>query len=167
MTNRSTPFTRALAIALVIALCGAPEAARAWGEPGAPLPDAPSLIAQNTQPAQEQLPDPSLQQTPQSQGSPADSPQNPPAQNSPAQEGQPRTPQSTEPPAGAAGAQAGDVAGGAASTPAGSAIAPTRQREVRSFLIKLGAIAAAGAAVGAVYALSRGTASTPPGAPGR
>jgi xanthosine utilization system XapX-like protein len=35
---------------------------------------------------------------------------------------------------------------------------------MRSFLIKLGAIAGAGIALGTVYALTRGTSSTPPGA---
>ncbi len=66
-------------------------------------------------------------------------------------------------PLGAAAAQQGVTAGGAASRPAGNAIAPAKQRQMRSLLIKLGAIAAAGAAIGAVVALSRGTKSTPPG----
>jgi hypothetical protein len=35
---------------------------------------------------------------------------------------------------------------------------------MRSFLIKLGAIAGAGAALGTIYALTRGTSSLPPGA---
>ena len=67
-------------------------------------------------------------------------------------------------PLGAAAAEAGATAGGAASRPAGSALAPAKQGQRRSFLIKLGLIAAGGAAIGAVYALSRGTGSTPPGA---
>jgi hypothetical protein len=67
-------------------------------------------------------------------------------------------------PVGAAAAEAGVTAGGAASRPAGSAIAPAKQGQKRSLLIKLGLIAAAGGALGAVYALSRGTGSTPPGA---
>jgi hypothetical protein len=66
-------------------------------------------------------------------------------------------------PVGAAAAQKGETAGGAASKPAGTAIAPAKQRQVRSFLLKLGLIAAGGAAIGTVYALSRGTPSTPPG----
>ncbi len=62
-------------------------------------------------------------------------------------------------------AAAGGIAteGGSASRPAGTAIAPAQQHQVRSLLIKLGAIAAAGAAIGTVYALSKGTPSTPPG----
>ena len=46
----------------------------------------------------------------------------------------------------------------------GAAIAPAKQRRVRSLLIKLGALAGAGAAVGTVYALSHGSPSRPPGA---
>jgi hypothetical protein len=73
-------------------------------------------------------------------------------------------PQKPSEPVGAAAAQQGRTAGGAASKPAGMAIAPAKQSQVRSWLIRLGAIAAAGAAVGTVYALSRGTPSNPPGA---
>jgi hypothetical protein len=72
-------------------------------------------------------------------------------------------PQKDQNPVGAAAAQKGETAGGAASKPAGTAIAPAKQRQVRSFLLKLGLIAAGGAAIGTVYALSRGTPSTPPG----
>jgi cytoskeletal protein RodZ len=82
--------------------------------------------------------------------------QQPADQNSNAQQKQ-------ENPVGAAAAQKGVTAGGAASKPAGTAIAPAKQRQVRSFLLKLGLIAAGGAAIGTVYALSKGTASTPPG----
>jgi hypothetical protein len=67
-------------------------------------------------------------------------------------------------PLGTAAAEKGQTAGGGASRPAGVAIAPVKQKRSRSLLIKLGAIAAAGAAVGTVYALSRGTGSTPAGA---
>lgn len=67
-------------------------------------------------------------------------------------------------PVGAATAQRVPTAGGAAAKPAGAAIAPAKQHQTRSLLIKIGAIAAAGAAVGMVYALSRGTSSTPPNA---
>ena len=72
--------------------------------------------------------------------------------------------QSQEAPLGAAAAQAAKTSGGAASKPAGTAIAPAKQRQTRSLLIKVGAIAAGAAAVGIVYALSRGTSSVPPGA---
>ncbi len=72
--------------------------------------------------------------------------------------------QPKEAPIGAAAAQAGKTTGGTASKPAGTAIAPAKQHQSRSLLIKLGAIAAAGAAVGIVYGLSRSSPSVPPGA---
>jgi len=74
---------------------------------------------------------------------------------------QPLAPQPTQPLGAAA---AGDVktAGGGASRPAGNAIAPVKQHQYRSLLIKLGAVAAAGVAVGTVYGLSHATSSVPP-----
>jgi hypothetical protein len=72
--------------------------------------------------------------------------------------------QPSEAPIGAAAAQAGKASGGAASKPAGTAIAPAKQHQTRSLLIKVGAVAAGAAALGIVYALSRGTPSVPPGA---
>jgi len=76
---------------------------------------------------------------------------------------QPQTQQPVEP-QGAATAERVPTAGGAAAKPAGAAIAPAKQHRTRSILIKVGAVAAAGVAAGTVYALSRGTSSTPPGA---
>jgi hypothetical protein len=102
-----------------------------------PLPDAPSAS-----PAAQ-----SNGNTPQNQ----DQGQKPPAQ--PAQA-----------PAGTGAAEAGPTAGGAGSKPAGMAIAPAKQHQVRSFLIKLGAIAGGALAIGTVYALSRSSPSRPPGA---
>lgn len=85
--------------------------------------------------------------------------QSAPAQNIP--EGpQPKKP--TEP-VGAATAESVPTTGGAAAKPAGVAIAPAKQHQTRSLLLKVGAVVAAGAALGTVYALSHGTASTPPG----
>ena len=67
-------------------------------------------------------------------------------------------------PLGTAAAEKGKTVGGGASRPAGVAIAPAKQKRSRSLLIKLGVVAAAGAALGTIYGLSRGTKSTPPGA---
>lgn len=78
----------------------------------------------------------------------------------------PQPKQQPSQPVGAATAERVPTAGGAAAKPAGAAIAPAKQHQTRSLLIKIGAIAAAGAAVGTIYALSRGTASTPPNAGG-
>jgi hypothetical protein len=76
---------------------------------------------------------------------------------------QPKRQQQSEP-LGAAAAERVPTAGGAAAKPAGVAIAPAKQHQTRSLLIKVGAALAAGAAVGTVYALSHSTSSTPPGA---
>jgi len=67
-------------------------------------------------------------------------------------------------PLGTATAQQGATRGGAASKPAGEAIAPAKQRQVHSVLIRLGLVAAGAVAVGTVVALTRGTSSVPPGA---
>jgi hypothetical protein len=88
-----------------------------------------------------------------------------PAQTNVPEGPQPKKQQPSEP-VGAAAAESVPTAGGAAAKPAGVAIAPAKQHQTRSWLIKLGAVVAAGAAVGTVYALSRGTSSTPPGATG-
>ncbi|MGZ4855266.1 MAG: hypothetical protein ACXV96_08600 [Candidatus Angelobacter sp.] len=79
----------------------------------------------------------------------------------------PEGPQPTKPapaePVGAATAESVPTSGGAAAKPAGIAIAPAKQHQTRSLLFKIGAVVAAGAALGTVYALSHGTSSTPPG----
>jgi hypothetical protein len=84
---------------------------------------------------------------------------------SPSQSNIPNGPQPKRPtePVGAATAESVPTTGGAAAKPAGVAIAPAKQHQTRSLLIKVGAALAAGAALGTVYALSHGTASTPPG----
>jgi hypothetical protein len=71
---------------------------------------------------------------------------------------------SLQKPAGTAAAPAPKITGVAASKPAGAAYAPAKQRRVRMLLIKVGAVVAAGAAVGAVVALSQASPSRPPGA---
>jgi hypothetical protein len=66
-----------------------------------------------------------------------------------------QTPSSQQPapaPSGAAGAKAANVKGAPVAQPAGAAVAPARQRGHRSLLIKLGVMAGAGIAVGAVVA---------------
>jgi len=79
----------------------------------------------------------------------------------PSQTGQ-QPPEST--PSGTAGAKAANVKGAPVAQPAGAAVAPARQRGHRSLLIKLGVLVAAGAAVGAVVALSEKSQPRPPGA---
>ena len=67
-------------------------------------------------------------------------------------------------PVGTAAAEAPKVNGITAAQPAGSALAPAKQRRVRIIALKVGAIIGAGAALGAVIALSEATHSKPPGA---
>ena len=85
-------------------------------------------------------------------------------QTTTAVETQPTQPQRPANPLGTAAAQKGATRGGVASRPAGEAIAPAKQRQVHSLLIKLGLVAAGAAAVGTVVGLTRGTSSIPPGA---
>ena len=96
-------------------------------------------------------------------------PENPAPVNAqaPAQGQQPATPQpapspgNSHRPVGTAAAPYEPTTGVAASRPAGAAIAPAKQRRVRTFLISLGIIAGAGIAVGSVAALSHGSPSRP------
>lgn len=89
----------------------------------------------------------------------------------PAQSGQPSQQESIQQqnpnsvPSGAAGAKAPTVRGAPASRPIGAAIAPTKQKQRRSLIIKAGLLAGACVAVGSVVALSKGSPSRPPGAP--
>ncbi len=78
----------------------------------------------------------------------------------------PQTQKPPTEPVGAAAAEKVPTAGGAASKPAGAAIAPAKQHQTRSLFIKIGAVAAGGLAAGTIYALSHGTPSKPPGATG-
>lgn len=71
---------------------------------------------------------------------------------------------STEKPVGTAAAGVIPATGIAASQPAGVAIAPAKQRRVRTMVLKMGAIIGAGVAIGSVVALTEATPSKPPGA---
>jgi hypothetical protein len=87
----------------------------------------------------------------------------PPAQPSQAmpKEAPPQRPQE---PLGTAAAETVPTLGIAASQPAGAALAPGKQRRVRTILISLGAALGVGAAVGATMALSQASPGRPPGA---
>jgi hypothetical protein len=67
-------------------------------------------------------------------------------------------------PLGTAAAEAPNASGVAASQPSGVAIAPGKQHRARTIVIRIGAIAAAGVALGTVLALTAATPSKPPGA---
>lgn len=173
--------TRALAFTLVALLCGAPQVLAQTQQQttpppeeqqAAPQPQQPNITADPTQGPVE--PAQTTAQPDQQQPAETDPyvqkygtlPNAPSASQQPAQSQQQPAPSTSKPqePAGTAAAGEATTVGGAASKPAGTAIAPAKQRQVRSLLIKLGAIAAAGAAVGIVYGLSKGTSSRPPGA---
>jgi hypothetical protein len=103
---------------------------------------------------------------------PSEQPSEAPLPNAPQPAAPPAAPQqrSSRPPElptvpeplGAAAAEQVRTAGGGASRPAGNAIAPAKQHQYRSLVIKLGAVAAGAIAAGAVYGLSHATPSTPP-----
>lgn len=157
-------FSRLMILVIAFTLCGGPQLAAAQ---------------QTTPPANEQQPADQGQQnvgtSPESATpDPSKGPLKPNDQtlpNAPSaaqQQQQPAAQQDRqepqEAPLGAAAAEAAKTTGGAASRPAGTAIAPAKQRQTRSLLIKIGAIAAGAAALGIVYGLTRGTPSVPPGA---
>lgn len=174
-------LTRAMIGITAFALCGVPEASYAVTQEAAGQPAATQQDA-TTQSAPAQQPATAAPQTPQrgtnvdpSQGPLTPVPTQTPEATTPEQNQveQPSpappnttpanaTPQKPREPVGAAAAEGVRTEGGGASRPGGTAIAPAKQRQVRSFLVKLGVVAAAGVAVGTVYALSRGTSSTPP-----
>jgi hypothetical protein len=72
----------------------------------------------------------------------------------------------TQQPAANAPAPQVETSGGAASKPAGVAIAPPKQRRARSLLIKLGILAGAGVAIGTVAGLSAASPSHVPNSAG-
>lgn len=78
--------------------------------------------------------------------------------------GQNNDDQKLQRPVGTAAAEAAKVKGVTAAQPAGVAMAPAKQRRVRTIVIKVGAIVAASAAIGTVIALTEATPSRPPGA---
>jgi hypothetical protein len=119
--------------------------------PRAPLPDSPGTV-QHALPSQVAAQEAGPSAQPESARGPE------PQAKAPQAQGPPREP------LGTAAAESVPITGVAASRPAGAAVAPAKQRRVRSILIKVGALAGAGVAVGTVVALSHGSPSKPPGA---
>jgi hypothetical protein len=102
---------------------------------------------------------------------PIELPENPgrsstPAANAPSPAPQNNTPPTAPQPSGTAVAPEVQVSGSAASKPAGVAIAPPKQRQIRTWLIRFGFIAGAGVALGTVAALSAASPGRVPNAPG-
>lgn len=90
----------------------------------------------------------------------------PPANAGQGQEQAPDQDQAQKPqrPVGTAAAEAPKVNGVTAAQPSGVAIAPAKQRRVRTIVLRVGAMVGAGVAIGTVIALTAGTPSKPPGA---
>lgn len=170
-------ISRTLAVLLAMSLAGFTEAAQAW-QTATPAPqNAQQNNAQQTTPATTTAapaPDstkPAQDTTPKTENNASD-PNYVPAPtevlpNAPSTEAQ-NTASSTnqtkdQQPLGTAAAKEGATVGGAASKPAGTALAGVKQKQSRGLLIKVGAALAAGAALGTVYALSRSTSPVPPG----
>lgn len=137
-----------VAAALILLFVGVPRIA--WAQQAEP-------------PAQQE--GPSASQLPNSPGStaPSSAPQPAAAASSQASPSQPAQTPAARPP-GTAAAEISNTGGVTASEPAGIAVAPAKQHRVRSWIIKLGAVAGAGIAVGTALALSQASPSKPPGA---
>jgi hypothetical protein len=116
------------------------------------LPDSPGATLAKLQASA--LPQGSAQQSPSATVSTAPSDPQPQSTTQP-------PPQK---PVGTAAAEPTRAGGIAASQPAGVAIAPAKQRRVRTIVIRVGAIVGAGVAVGSIVALTAATSSKPPGA---
>lgn len=116
----------------------------------AELPDSPGAMQSQSQSAS--TPQNSLSQSPTVDSSQPQTAQSPP------QDGKPQRP------VGTAAAEAPTVSGITAAQPAGVAIAPAKQRRVRTLVLKVGALVGAGVALGTTLALTAGTPSKPPGA---
>lgn len=159
MKVRYESLTKGMIPVLAFALCGAPELLSAQQQEPAqqqsqsgttvdpskgPLKPIPTETLPNAPSTERPLPDSDVTPNPQQATPP------PQTKAEPQQE-----------PLGAATAEGVPTVGGGASRPAGAAIAPAKQNQRRSLLIKLGVIAAAGVAAGTVYGLSKGTSAKP------
>ena len=156
-------FIYLVVFAVAFALCGVPELVAQ--EPAAPAQQQGQQSQQpvnsgvTVDPSQAPLSPPASTEQPTTIYE--STPPNGPTPQTTTVQPQTQQQQPTEP-LGAATAGAVRTQGGGASRPAGNAIAPAKQHQVRSFLLKFGAVAAAGVAIGTVYALSKGTSSVPP-----
>jgi hypothetical protein len=159
---------RLLSWILIAALCGFPEMLVGVSQAqNVPTSANSAASADEAQPGQDTTATPQSDNANQTQTPLPDAPsaaqdQAPPASTAP--DSEPKQKQQSQEPAGVGAAQAGPTSGGTASKPAGMAIAPAKQRQVRSFLIKLGAVAGGAVAIGTVLALSRSSPEKPPGA---
>ncbi len=165
MKARYQILTKCMVPVVGFALCGIPELAQAQ-EPAAQQQSQPSQPApQNgvtVNPAQgplQPIPTQTAPETPHTVYPGRDTDMN--ATPEPATPPPQTVIEQEQEPLGAATAEGVTTVGGGASRPAGMAIAPAKQKQRRSLLLKLGAIAAIGVAGGTIYALSKGTSAKP------
>ena len=126
------------------------DANQPQNDPGQASASSGATVPGSGQPSIQELPD-----APQ----PAQATQQNPNDSSSKQENQGAVP------SGTAAAKAPAVKGVPASRTVGAAIAPAKQKQHRSLLIKVGLVAGAAVAVGSAFALSKASPSRPPGAP--
>jgi hypothetical protein len=168
-TWRTPPMVWCVAVSFVLAGSISTCAAELPDSPGATVSQTQPMVAQQsnltaaetseTTLAQATTP-PTQQQQPNQSSSSSQSSTSQSSSSNQAGE----APPPGQKPVGTAAAGSVPATGVAASQPAGNAIAPGKQRRVRSIVLKTGAIIAAGVAVGSVAALTLGTSSKPPGA---
>lgn len=166
-------LARAIASPLVLILSFATAPLAQAQDPAPPAPAAQATGSTGTQPAQQSQGGATTapQENPTNHLPPIELPENPGQRNqqptapNPAAPAQPPQQQRPEPNGTAVAPQVG-TSGGAASKPAGVAIAPPKQRRVRSVLIKLGVLAGAGVAIGTVAGLSAASPGHVPNSPG-
>jgi hypothetical protein len=122
------------------------------------LPDSPSVVQAQAQNSTQQSSSGSLASSSQTVSQTGNS-----AEQQSTTPGQTQLPPPQRP-VGTAAAEAPIVSGVTAAQPAGVAVAPAKQRRVRTIVLRVGAIVGAGVAVGTIVALTAGTSSKPPGA---
>ncbi|MGC2109118.1 MAG: hypothetical protein WA655_06340 [Candidatus Korobacteraceae bacterium] len=148
-------LARIMVVVCGLMLCGLPEFAQAQ-QAGSPQNNQGQQNGTTVDPSQgplQPVPSDSTQSNQNTEVPPAPLPATPVPQ--------PRPEQQMQQPLGAATAEGVPTVGGGASRPAGEAIAPDKQKQRHSLLLKMGLIAAVGVAGGAVYGLSKGTPSRP------
>jgi heme A synthase len=137
-------------IAFLILLAATVPVNVAWAQEQQTLPDSPGSITPRLNAELRNFQDQST------------APQQPATQF---QQPQPSAqPSAIEKPVGTAAAEVPPPSGVAVSNSAGAAIAPAKQKRARTLVIGVAAILGAGAAIGAVAALSSASPSRPPGA---
>jgi len=128
------------------------------------LPDSPGATATNLQQGGRQSSDTARVSDSTSAAPALEAQATEPQTQDSASSAAPQSQSPAEKPVGTAAAGVIRSNGIAASQPAGVAIAPAKQHRVRNLVIKVGAIVAAGVAVGSVVALTEATPGKPPGA---